>query len=423
MADNGVVTVKSAHGVKDTIDRLAANITAKGMKVFARIDQPKAPTRSGLPLRPTELLIFGNAKGGTPLMQSRQTIGIDLPFKALAFEEADGAVWLCYNDPAWLVARHGMAAAEVTKRWRRRSPRRPIMLSILYRGRASRHPHAYPRHRCRRNDRPQADGAARLAGPLNGKAMTRLTLTDVFAPAKPVFSGAIGTSIVTADLATPGMAEKLVGARPDIIFHTAGIVSAEAELDFEKGYRSNLDGMLALLRRCAPTGDGYRPQIDLHLVLRRLWRAVPGHHRRRISSHAAHLLRHPEGHVRAPARRLHPPRLRRRLGLRLPAICVRPGKPNKAASGFYSSIIREPLAGHEAVLPVGREQPAHPRFAARGGGLPHSCGGGLSRDSSAPASTSPCPACPAPSPSRSKRCGGSPATRSPPASAASPIRW
>jgi uncharacterized protein (DUF302 family) len=69
----------------------------------------------GLALRPTELLIFGNAKGGTPLMQSRQTIGIDLPLKALAFEDADGTVWLCYNDPAWLAARHGVAGGEVTK--------------------------------------------------------------------------------------------------------------------------------------------------------------------------------------------------------------------------------------------------------------------------------------------------------------------
>jgi uncharacterized protein (DUF302 family) len=115
MADNGLVTVKSAHGVKDTIDRLAADVTAKGMKVFARIDHAQGANEVGLALRPTELLIFGNAKGGTPLMQSRQTIGIDLPLKALAFEDADGTVWLCYNDPAWLAARHGVAGGEVTK--------------------------------------------------------------------------------------------------------------------------------------------------------------------------------------------------------------------------------------------------------------------------------------------------------------------
>jgi uncharacterized protein (DUF302 family) len=115
MADNGLATVKSAHGVKDTIDRLAAHVTAKGMKVFARIDHAQGAGEAGLALRPTELLIFGNAKGGTPLMQSRQTIGIDLPLKALAFEDADGTVWLFYNDPAWIAVRHGVAGDESTK--------------------------------------------------------------------------------------------------------------------------------------------------------------------------------------------------------------------------------------------------------------------------------------------------------------------
>ena len=115
MADNGLVTVRSAHGVKDTIDRLAADVAAKGMRVFARIDHAQGANEVGLALRPTELLIFGNAKGGTPLMQARQTIGIDLPLKALAFEDADGTVWLCYNDPAWLAARHAVAGGEATK--------------------------------------------------------------------------------------------------------------------------------------------------------------------------------------------------------------------------------------------------------------------------------------------------------------------
>jgi uncharacterized protein (DUF302 family) len=115
MADNGLVTVRSAHGVKDTIDRLAADVIAKGMRVFARIDHAQGANEVGLALRPTELLIFGNAKGGTPLMQARQTVGIDLPLKALAFEDADGAVWLCYNDPAWLAARHAVAGGEATK--------------------------------------------------------------------------------------------------------------------------------------------------------------------------------------------------------------------------------------------------------------------------------------------------------------------
>jgi uncharacterized protein (DUF302 family) len=109
MTDNGLITIASAHSVKDTIDRLAADVTSKGMTVFAHIDHAAGAHDAGLALRPTELLIFGNAKGGTPLMQSQQTIGIDLPLKALAFEDSAGAVWLSYNDPAWLAARHGLA--------------------------------------------------------------------------------------------------------------------------------------------------------------------------------------------------------------------------------------------------------------------------------------------------------------------------
>ena len=115
MAAQGLTTLPSSHGPKDTMDRLEAVVKAKGMTVFARIDHAAGATAVGLSLRPTEVLIFGNAKGGTPLMQSRQTIGIDLPLKALAFEAADGTVWLCYNDPAWLAARHGVAGGEVTK--------------------------------------------------------------------------------------------------------------------------------------------------------------------------------------------------------------------------------------------------------------------------------------------------------------------
>ncbi len=107
MAGNGLITVPSAHGVKDTIDRLEADVRSKGMTVFARIDHAAGAKDVGLALRPTELLIFGNAKGGTPLMQAHQTIGIDLPLKALAWEDEAGKVWLSYNDPAWLAARHG----------------------------------------------------------------------------------------------------------------------------------------------------------------------------------------------------------------------------------------------------------------------------------------------------------------------------
>jgi uncharacterized protein (DUF302 family) len=107
MSVSGLITLSSVHSVKETIDRLETEIRAKGLTVFARIDHAAGAKEAGMMLRPTELLIFGNARGGTPLMQAYQTVGIDLPLKALAFEDADGKVWLSYNEPAWLVARHG----------------------------------------------------------------------------------------------------------------------------------------------------------------------------------------------------------------------------------------------------------------------------------------------------------------------------
>ena len=109
MAD-GLTTIPSNHAVKDTIARLAADVTAKGLAVFARVDHAKGAHEVGLELRPTELLIFGNARGGTPLMQAQQTAGIDLPLKALAWEDAGGKVWLAYNDPEWIAARHGITS-------------------------------------------------------------------------------------------------------------------------------------------------------------------------------------------------------------------------------------------------------------------------------------------------------------------------
>jgi uncharacterized protein (DUF302 family) len=93
------------------MDRLEAEIKAKGMTVFARVDHAAGAAQAGLSLRPTEVLLFGNAKAGTPLMQANQTIGIDLPLKALVWQDADGKVWLSYNEPNWLATRHGLAAA------------------------------------------------------------------------------------------------------------------------------------------------------------------------------------------------------------------------------------------------------------------------------------------------------------------------
>ena len=108
MAADGVTTLRSSYGPKDTLGRLEAAVKSKGMTIFARIDHAAGAAAVGLALRPTEVLIFGNAKGGTPLMQSLQTIGIDLPLKALVWQDASGSTWLSYNDPSWLAKRHGL---------------------------------------------------------------------------------------------------------------------------------------------------------------------------------------------------------------------------------------------------------------------------------------------------------------------------
>ena len=109
MAADGVIQVQSSHGPADTMERLVTEIGAKGLTVFARINHSAGAEEAGLALRPTELVIFGNAKGGTPLMQSNQEIGIDLPLKALVWRDASGGTWISYNDPAWLAKRHGLA--------------------------------------------------------------------------------------------------------------------------------------------------------------------------------------------------------------------------------------------------------------------------------------------------------------------------
>ncbi len=108
MAIEGLTTVASGFGPTETMDRLVAAVAAKGLTVFARIDHAAGAAAVGLPLRPTEVLVFGNARGGTPLMQAAQTISIDLPLKALVYADADGKSWLAYNDPAWLARRHGL---------------------------------------------------------------------------------------------------------------------------------------------------------------------------------------------------------------------------------------------------------------------------------------------------------------------------
>lgn len=111
MGSNGLVTIASGFSVRVSIDRLVAKVTALGLVVFARIDHAAAAAEVGMALRPTELLIFGNPKGGTPLMQDQQTAGIDLPIKALVWEDAEGKVWLTTDDLAWIAERHGLGAS------------------------------------------------------------------------------------------------------------------------------------------------------------------------------------------------------------------------------------------------------------------------------------------------------------------------
>ena len=107
-ADNGIISIKSSHDVKTTVDRLENILGEKGMTVFIRINHAEGAQKVGKKLRPTELIIFGNPKVGTPLMQCGQSVGIDLPQKALIWQDEAGQVWLSYNDPKYLASRHSI---------------------------------------------------------------------------------------------------------------------------------------------------------------------------------------------------------------------------------------------------------------------------------------------------------------------------
>jgi uncharacterized protein (DUF302 family) len=108
MAADGLVNIRSHNGPHETRNRLEAEVKARGMTVFAHIDHAAGAAAAGLPLRPTDLLIFGTARAGTPLMESVQTMGIDLPLKALVWQDVACNTWVSYNDPAWLARRHGL---------------------------------------------------------------------------------------------------------------------------------------------------------------------------------------------------------------------------------------------------------------------------------------------------------------------------
>jgi len=209
---------------------------------------------------------------------------------------------------------------------------------------------------------------------IGGQTIEKLTLIDVVAPTRPAgFSDHVKAR--AADLADPGVAEKAVSERPDLIFHLAGVVSGEAEIDFEKGYRVNLDGTRALLEAVRLAGGGYKPKFVFTSSIAVYGAPFP--HAIPDDFHLTPLTSY--GTQKAMSELLLADYNRRGfldgVGIRLPTICVRPGKPNKAASGFFSGIIREPLAGQEAILPVAdtvRHTHASPRAAV--GFLIHAAG-------------------------------------------------
>src|SRR5580693_8946347 len=189
------------------------------------------------------------------------------------------------------------------------------------------------------------------AGALNGKPIEKLTLVDVSAPQKPEgFAGSVASS--AADIADPAAARAAVAGRPDVIFHLAAVVSGEAELDFEKGVHVNLDGSRALIEAIRAVGDGYRPRLVFTSSIAVFGAPFPPS----IADDFQLTPLTSYGTQKAIVELLLADYTRRgfvdAIGIRLPTIVVRPGLPNRAASGFFSSIIREPLAGQEAVLPV-----------------------------------------------------------------------
>lgn len=195
--------------------------------------------------------------------------------------------------------------------------------------------------------------AALLAdGRIGDQAMSSLALADVIAPDAPDSTVAITTT--AADLSAPEVAAQLVQDRPDVIFHLAAIVSGEAEADFEKGYRINLDGTRHLLEaiRLAGLAAPYRPRLVFTSSIAVFGEPLPAV----IGDTQEHTPLTSYGTQKAICELLLADYSRRGfvdgVGIRLPTIVVRPGKPNKAASGFFSGIIREPLAGQEALLPV-----------------------------------------------------------------------
>jgi D-erythronate 2-dehydrogenase len=194
---------------------------------------------------------------------------------------------------------------------------------------------------------------ARLAkdGTLSGRKIVALDLHDIVPPQAPVLEG-VDVAIHTGDLAAPRATERLVASRPDVIFHLAGVVSGEAEANFDLGYRVNLDGTRALFD--AIRLAAFAPRVVFTSSIAVFGAPFPDvipdeFHPTPLTSYGTQKLMG-EALLADYTRR----GFFDGIGIRLPTICVRPGKPNKAASGFFSGIIREPLSGQEAVLPVPR---------------------------------------------------------------------
>lgn len=202
-------------------------------------------------------------------------------------------------------------------------------------------------------------------GGLGGKPVTRVTAQDVVA-ASPPPAAPFDFEAVVSDISLAGEAEKLIATRPELIIHLAAVVSGEAEADFDKGYRINLDGTRYLFEAIRQTGDGYKPRVVFTSSVAVF--GAPFHEKIEDEFFTTPLTSY--GTQKAIGELLLCDYSRRGffdgVGIRLPTICVRPGKPNKAASGFFSNIIREPLNGEEAVLPVSdqvRHWHASPRSA------------------------------------------------------------
>ena len=194
-------------------------------------------------------------------------------------------------------------------------------------------------------DRIAADGH------IGGSPVAHMLLHDIVSPETRAI-GSSSTEVVTSDLGAPGEAGRLVAKRPELILHLAAVLSGEAESDFEKGYRVNLDNTRALFEAIRAVGDGYKPRVVFTSTIAVFGKPFPpvipddflcapltsyGTEKAMVELMLGDYSR--RGYLDG-------------IGIRLPTICVRPGKPNKAASGFYSNIIREPLNGEEAVLPV-----------------------------------------------------------------------